>query len=69
MKLEPKTAKEYYKEARELVITEQKGSTSFLQRKLCINYLKACELIDMLEKDGVLGKQKLPKPRDVLIKS
>lgn len=58
---------ELYEEAKDLVIANRKGSTPFLQRKLKIGYGVAYELINLLEKNGVLGKANGAKPRDVLL--
>jgi S-DNA-T family DNA segregation ATPase FtsK/SpoIIIE len=58
-----------YEEARQVVIENQKASTSFLQRKLGVGYARAARLIDMLEERGVVGVGNGAKPRDVLEKS
>lgn len=60
---------ELYKDAREVVIVCQKASPSFLQRKLGIEYVRAANIIDFLEEDGVIGPNNGSKPRVVLIKS
>ncbi|OGJ11622.1 hypothetical protein A2565_01925 [Candidatus Nomurabacteria bacterium RIFOXYD1_FULL_36_19] len=57
-----------YEEAREIVIRDQKASTSYLQRKLGVGYARAAKLIDMLEDHGVVGPGNGAKPRDVLEK-
>lgn len=57
-----------YEEAREVVIRDQKASTSYLQRKLGVGYARAAKLIDMLEEHGVVGPGNGAKPRDVLEK-
>lgn len=59
---------ENYWEARKIVIEEQKCSASLLQRKLMISYREAWELMDELEDGGIIGPDKSPKYRDVLIK-
>ena len=56
-----------YEEARELVITAGKASTSLLQRRLRLGYARAARLIDMLEERGVVGPGDGAKPRDVLV--
>ncbi len=45
----------------------QKGSSSFLQRKLNIGFNKAAQLVEELEILGVVGPQNGSKPREVLI--
>jgi len=57
-----------YESAREVVIANQKGSASFLQRKLKVGYARASRLIDMLEERGVVGPGEGAKPRQVLEK-
>lgn len=57
---------ELYEEARQIVIENNKASTSFLQRKLGIGYARAARLIDMLEERGVVGAGNGAKPREVL---
>jgi S-DNA-T family DNA segregation ATPase FtsK/SpoIIIE len=57
-----------YEEAVKIVREEKRGSTSLLQRKLRIGYLRASQLIDSLVENGVL-KAKAgydPKPYEVL---
>jgi len=57
-----------YEEAREIVMRDQKASTSYLQRKLGVGYARAAKLIDMLEDHGVVGPGNGAKPREVLEK-
>lgn len=57
---------ELYEEARELVISAGKASTSYLQRRLKVGYARAARLIDMLEERGVVGPGEGAKPREVL---
>lgn len=59
---------EKYEEAKAEVIRSQKASISFLQRKLKIGYSRAGSLIDMLEKNGIVGPGIGAKPRDVLVR-
>jgi S-DNA-T family DNA segregation ATPase FtsK/SpoIIIE len=49
-----------------LVIEFGKASTSLLQRRLRIGYGRAAHLIDLMEKDGIVGAADGPKPREVL---
>ena len=57
---------ELYKSALEIVRTEGKASTSFLQRKLQIGYNRAARIIDMMEAEGVVSKANHVGKREVL---
>ena len=56
-----------YEQAVEVVIREQRGSTSLLQRALGIGYGKASRFIDFMFEDGVVGAYNGSNARDVLI--
>jgi S-DNA-T family DNA segregation ATPase FtsK/SpoIIIE len=56
-----------FREAAEICIQHQGGSTSLLQRKLRIGYGRAARVIDQLHAAGILGPPDGSKPRDVLI--
>ena len=55
-----------YDEAKEIVISAGKASTSYLQRKLRIGYSRAARIMDILENKGVIGPSDGAKPREVL---
>jgi len=57
---------ELYNSALEIVKSEGKASTSFLQRKLQIGYNRAARIIDMMEDEGIVGKANHVGRRDVL---
>ena len=57
---------ELYKQAVEIIRSEGKASTSFLQRKLQIGYNRAARIIDMMEADGIVSKANHVGKRDVL---
>ncbi len=59
---------ELYEDAVRLVVEFGKASTSLLQRRLRIGYGRAAHLIDLMEKDGIVGAADGPKPREVLKK-
>ena len=57
---------ELYKTALDLVKTEGKASTSFLQRKLQIGYNRAARIIDMMESNGEVSKANHVGKREIL---
>ena len=60
---------EVYEQAIEVVIREQRGSTSLLQRALGIGYGRASRLIDFMAEDGIVGSYNGSNARDVLVSS
>ena len=56
-----------FRQAAEVCIQNQLGSTSLLQRRMSIGYGRAARIIDQLELAGVLGPANGSKPRDVLL--
>jgi DNA segregation ATPase FtsK/SpoIIIE, S-DNA-T family len=56
-----------FREAAEVVIQHQQGSTSLLQRRLKVGYGRAARIIDQLHAAGVLGPPDGSKPRDILV--
>ena len=59
---------ELYQEAVRVVCEAGRASTSTLQRRLRIGYGRAARLIDIMEKDGIVGPAEGTKPREVLKK-
>jgi len=59
---------ELFPDAVKLVMEFGKASTSLLQRRLRIGYGRAAHLIDLMEKDGIVGPADGPKPREILKK-
>ena len=57
---------ELYETALEIIKSEGKASTSFLQRKLQIGYNRAARIIDMMENDGIVSKANHVGKREVL---
>ena len=55
-----------YQQALEIIRSERKASTSFLQRKLQIGYNRAARIIDMMESDGIVSKANHVGKREVL---
>jgi S-DNA-T family DNA segregation ATPase FtsK/SpoIIIE len=60
---------ELLKEAIDIVAEHRTASASMLQRRLRIGYNRAANLIEMMEKNGIVGPQQGAKPRKVLIEA
>ena len=56
-----------FEDAARLIVRDQSGSTSLIQRKFAIGYNRAGRLMDQLEKAGVVGAAMGSKPREVMI--
>src|SRR5438552_3342970 len=56
-----------FRQAAEVCIQNQLGSTSLLQRRMSIGYGRAARIIDQLELAGILGPANGSKQRDVLV--
>jgi len=56
-----------FDDAARLIVLNQSGSTSLIQRKFAIGYNRAGRLMDQLEKAGVVGAAMGSKPREVMI--
>ncbi|MGC2163351.1 MAG: DNA translocase FtsK [Silvibacterium sp.] len=57
---------ELFQDAVRLVLEFGKASTSLLQRRLRIGYGRAAHLIDMMERDGIVGPADGSRPREIL---
>ena len=57
---------ELYIKALEIIKTEKKASTSFLQRKLQIGYNRAARIMEMMEKEGIVGQANHVGKREIL---
>ena len=58
---------QFFDEAARIIVREQQGSVSLIQRKLSIGYTRAARIVDQLEQAGVVGPPAGAKPRDVLV--
>ena len=63
-----KALDERFEEAARMIVINQRGSTSDLQRRLGMGYAKAGRVMDQLEAAGIVGPQNGAKPREVLVK-
>ena len=61
------TGNSLYEQAVQLVVREQKASTSFVQRHLKIGYNRAATIIEDMERNGVISAANHVGKRDVLI--
>tara|TARA_B100000686_G_scaffold176707_1_gene183720 strand:+ start:219 stop:2339 length:2121 start_codon:yes stop_codon:yes gene_type:complete len=57
---------ELYNKAVEIIKTEGKASTSFLQRKLQIGYNRAARIMETMEKEGIVGQANHVGKREIL---
>jgi S-DNA-T family DNA segregation ATPase FtsK/SpoIIIE len=55
-----------YEEALRVVLDAGKASTSTLQRRLRLGYGRAARILDMMQRDGIIGPPDGSKPREVL---
>ena len=52
----------------DVIVQEQKASTSLLQRRLRLGYTRAARMVDILEQRGVVGPADGARPREVYLK-
>lgn len=57
----------FYDKAVELVLEKGQASTSMIQRTFRIGYNRAARIIEMMEREGVVGKMDGVKPREILV--
>jgi S-DNA-T family DNA segregation ATPase FtsK/SpoIIIE len=55
-----------YQDAVRVVLEMGKASTSTLQRRLRLGYGRAARILDMMQREGIIGPPDGPRPRDVL---
>jgi S-DNA-T family DNA segregation ATPase FtsK/SpoIIIE len=59
---------ERYDDAVALITKTRQASISMLQRHLRIGYNRAARIIEMMEKEGIVGPSDGVKPREVLVR-
>ncbi len=59
---------ELYADAKKLILESRKASASFLQRMMRIGYARSARILDMLERDGIIGPPRGSKSREILVK-
>jgi DNA segregation ATPase FtsK/SpoIIIE-like protein len=59
----------FFNQAVSVIVNAQKGSASYLQRKLGIGYNRAAKLLEEMEELGIVGGVNGSSPREVLINS
>jgi S-DNA-T family DNA segregation ATPase FtsK/SpoIIIE len=58
---------ELYDKAVNVVLTDKKVSTSYIQRRLAVGYNKAATLIERMEKEGVISAPNHAGKREILV--
>ena len=56
-----------YDEALALVAKDRQASISYIQRRLRIGYNRAASIIEMMERDGVVGPSDGVRPREIYV--
>jgi len=60
---------DHFEEAAKIIVSNQHGSTSNIQRKMQLGYNRAGRIMDQMEKLGIVGPAQGSKPREVLVYS
>lgn len=56
---------EFFDEAVKIVLESDKGSASYIQRRLSVGYNRAARILDQLAEAGIVGESQGSKPREV----
>ena len=56
-----------FEKAVEVILENQRASTSFLERKLGVGYSRGSKIMDQVEEKGIIGPQDGAKPREIRI--
>jgi len=62
-------ADDYYDKAVEFVVKSRQASISSIQRRFRIGYNRAARIVEMMEKQGIVGPPDGIKPREILIRA
>jgi S-DNA-T family DNA segregation ATPase FtsK/SpoIIIE len=65
--MDPNERDELFEDAARVIVQNQQGSTSLLQRKLKLGYNRAGRIIDQLEAAGIVGPFEGSKAREVRV--
>jgi S-DNA-T family DNA segregation ATPase FtsK/SpoIIIE len=65
--LEVEDRDELFNEAVRFVVQAGQASTSMLQRRFRVGFSRAGRLVDMMERDGIIGPADGSKPREILV--
>jgi S-DNA-T family DNA segregation ATPase FtsK/SpoIIIE len=60
-------ATDLYQQAVQIVMRDQKASTSYIQRRLQIGYNRAASIMERMEQEGVVGQANHAGKREILI--
>ncbi len=63
----PRDKDDMYDKAVEVILGNQRGSATLLQRALAVGYTRATRLLELMEEDGIVGVFNGSKSRDVLM--
>jgi len=66
-KRKAKDRDELYQQAVEIILGQQRGSATLLQRALAVGYTRATRLLELMEEDGLVGAHNGSKSRDVYL--
>ena len=63
----PQDTDELYEKAVEVILGQQRGSATLLQRALAVGYTRATRLLELMEEDGLVGPFNGSRSRDVMM--
>ena len=66
-KRKAKERDDLYEQAVEVVLGQQRGSATLLQRALAVGYTRATRLLELMEQDGIVGTYNGSKSREVYL--